>query len=323
MIELQTEWGWLAALYLFLGGLGAGMFLVVSLLAQIHRKRHRKTIAVCYWIATSCLLIGLVLLLIELIHPGRALFLWSSFSNFSSWMTLGAWGIAVALLSFICTAFLSTRKTSRLLSIVWNTYPGLHALLRKIFTATGSLLALFVMVYTGVLLMSPSGIPFWDSWLLPCLFSISALGAGIGAVTIVAIFTKSAQKISRHRRRYLATAVIGIVVLEGGILFLYINNMLLGGTSLFEPQQFAAIASADILVFGNFSLPFWGLVVFCGLVLPLVLSSISLILEKHKSWLAICAGAVFTLIGECTLRFLILHTGMSADFVGQTLLSML
>ena len=32
MVELQTTWGWLPAIYLFLGGLGAGAFLTVSIL---------------------------------------------------------------------------------------------------------------------------------------------------------------------------------------------------------------------------------------------------------------------------------------------------
>ena len=31
MVELQTTWSWLPAIYLFLGGLSAGAFLTVSI----------------------------------------------------------------------------------------------------------------------------------------------------------------------------------------------------------------------------------------------------------------------------------------------------
>ena len=124
MIELQTAWGWPVALYLFLGGLGGGMFLAATVLGFVRRKRHRRARAVSFWAAFACVAVGLLSLLAEVVLPCRALLVWQSFSHLSSWMALGAWGALAALVLFFATAFLTTKKTSRLLSIVWEAHPG-------------------------------------------------------------------------------------------------------------------------------------------------------------------------------------------------------
>ena len=40
-MELQTIWSWQPALYLFLGGMGAGAFVMAAVLFLIDRTRHR------------------------------------------------------------------------------------------------------------------------------------------------------------------------------------------------------------------------------------------------------------------------------------------
>lgn len=42
---LQTMWGWQPALYLFLGGMGAGAFIMAAVLFLIDRARHRLIVA--------------------------------------------------------------------------------------------------------------------------------------------------------------------------------------------------------------------------------------------------------------------------------------
>ena len=323
MIELQTTWGWQVALYLFLGGLGAGVFIVATLLGLVRRKRHRRAIAVSYWVAVACIAAGLLSLLSEVIHPGRVLVIWQSFSHLSSWMALGAWGALMALLAFFVTAFLTTKKTSELLSGVWEARPGLRRRLRTAFSLVGLALALFMAFYTGMLLKGAEGIPFWNSWLLPCLFVISALGAGVNVVAALAVLTGSAKKVSRKRRRLIAGVVIIAATVESVLLFLYLESMLQGGLSAASTQRFAAQTSAELLVFGNCSSLFWGLVVAGGLAAPLVASVLSIFLKSGAGWKVLVVGAVLTVLGDCTLRFLILHVGMSADYIGQALLLIL
>ena len=323
MIELQTAWGWQVALYLFLGGLGSGTFIAATVLGFVRRKRHRRAIAVSCWAAAACLAAGLLSLLSEVVHPGRAVLMWQSFSNLASWMAWGAWGALAALIVFSMTAFLATKSTSRLLSDVWEEHPGLRRRLRSALSLVGLVLALFVALYTGMLLKAAQGVPFWNSWLLPCLFVASALGAGLNAVAAIAVLTGSARKVSRRRRRLFAGIVIGAVAVEGALLFFYMATMLQGGSGALPAQQFAAQASAEVLLSGICSVPFWGLVIAGGLVAPLLLSVSSLFLRGRAGWRILASGAVLTVVGDCALRFLFLYAGMSADYIGQALLSIL
>ena len=59
---LQTTWGWEPALYLFLGGMGAGCFIMAAVLFLIDKKKHRLVTCVSMWAAFACLAAGLVLL---------------------------------------------------------------------------------------------------------------------------------------------------------------------------------------------------------------------------------------------------------------------
>ncbi|WP_139652384.1 NrfD/PsrC family molybdoenzyme membrane anchor subunit [Raoultibacter phocaeensis] len=323
MIELQTAWGWQVGLYLFLGGLGAGTFAAATVLSLVRRKRHRRALAVSYWVAVACIAVGLLSLLAEVVRPDRALLVWQSFSRPASWMALGAWGALAALVVFSITAFLATGKTSEVLSEVWEGHPGLRKRLRTAFSLVGLAPALFVALYTGMLLKEAQGVPFWDSWLLPCLFLASALGAGVNAVSAFAVITGSAEKGSRRRRRLFAGIVIGAVTVEGALLFVYVATMLQGGSGALTAQQFAARASAELLLFGSCSAPFWGLVVAGGLVAPLALSVSSFFLKSSAGWKLLALGALLTVAGDCTLRFLVLHVGMGADYLGQALLSIM
>ena len=49
----------------------------------------------------------------------------------------------------------------------------------------------------------------------------------------------------------------------------------------------------------------------------------SLFVRGKAGWRILVFGALLTLVGDCTLRFLFLHVGASADYVGQALLAIL
>ena len=100
------------------------------------------------------------------------------------------------------------------------------------------------------------------------------------------------------------------------------TNMIQGGSGSLPAQQFAAGASAELLVFGAYALPFWGLVVAGGIVVPLFSSVLSLFVKSRVGWRILVVGALFTVVGDCALRFLFLFAGMSADYVGQALLAL-
>ena len=100
MEELHLVWSWQPALYLFLGGMGAGTFVVAALLFLRNRSKGKTVVNVSMWASVACLCIGLLLLVSELINPLRGLMLWQSFSNSTSWMTFGAWAVFAAVVVF-------------------------------------------------------------------------------------------------------------------------------------------------------------------------------------------------------------------------------
>ena len=93
-----------------------------------------------------------------------------------------------------------------------------------------------------------------------------------------------------------------------------------------------AASSAALLVSGGLAACFWGMVVACGLVLPLVMASAGLVLHrrggkkpcpKRLQGALMAIGAAGALIGGCELRFLILAAGIHADVVAETVKSLI
>lgn len=309
---MQTIWGWQPALYLFLGGVGAGAFFVAGLVHFI-TKAHKRTVCVAMWCSVAFLAAGLGLLLLELSAPLRAMMMWQSFSNLgSSWMAIGAWLLFGAIVCFVIAAVANTEPLCRLLGLPQK----VRAALRAIFTAMGMLLAICVAVYTGILLMKAPGVPFWNTMLLPLLFTVSALDTGVAFVGILlAVFEPE----EHAAPRVLEIATACLIVLEAIVLTLFLSSMLSGGNPLFETMEpgygATAAASANSWLSGQLAVPFWGLLVVLGLAAPFALA-VAQVAHRFRSGRALTiAAAVFVLIGGCTLRFITLLAGAHVDIV--------
>ena len=316
MAELQSVWGWQPALYWFLGGMGAGAFVVAALLYFLDRQSNRKTICIASWAATACLVAGLLLLLSELTNPLRGMLLWQSFSNGTSWMTFGAWVVFAAVIVFGLMAVLSTEQWVKPVSKKWKGYPKARNRMRSVLAVVGIALGLCVAVYTGILLMSVPGVPLWNTLLLPCLFTVSALDTGAALVEIVAVAPKRAV-LSNKTHRLLEASVVVLVVLEVVVLAAFLATM--QGSDLTTATGATAAASARLLAQGMLAPFFWLLVGACGLALPLAMAIAGMVLRKRRKSgrTAMLVGAAGALVGGCALRFLVLMAGLHADVVAQ------
>lgn len=317
---LQTVWGWQPALYLFLGGMGAGAFVMAATLYLIDKKRHALIVGVSMWAAVVSLGVGLLLLVVELIHPLRGVMMWSAFSHFTSWMTYGAWGAFAALVVFGISALVATRPLAKALRAKWAWYAHHENGLRKVLAIVGIPLGLFVAVYTGMLLMSSGGVPLWDTWLLPLLFTVSALDTGVALVEIVVVALMRRDQLAPRARSLMERIVVVLVILESIVLVAFFSVMLCSDAS--EPWGACAVESAALLMNGSLSPYFWGMVVVCGLAVPFTMAVAGLVLHKKddRAKNAIMAiGAAGALIGGCELRFLMLAAGLHADLVVSAL----
>lgn len=321
MIVLQTVWGWPSALYLFLGGLSGGTCLASMALLFYGYKRYRRVIAVSQWIAFILLVAGLLVLLLELSNPARALLMWKSFSNDASWMARGAWMLLGAVLLFGFMAVFLSDALSSVAKKAWDALPFRKKRIRRVLAIICGGFALGVIAYTGFLLQSAVGIPFWQSPLLPTLFILSALSGGVNVIALVSLFIHG-RKVSYRERRFLSMGVIALLVAEGIVLTFFIGDAL-AGDSRSAVESAARIMSAESLLHGTYAVLFWGLFVGCGLVIPFLTSLGSLLVKKKDGHIFLLLSAFCSLIGECAFRMAIVYAGAHADYVAQAIVGLL
>ena len=298
-IVLQTNWSWIIAVYLFLGGLAAGTLFTVSILNLMTRDRFKNTICFGAWAGVIALVVGVVALLLEVGVPFRAIVLFKSFVNLNSWMTIGAWLLIVGILSsgLYALSYTDWVTTRFKFLLKWRTI--LAAILIPI--------SLGIALYTGVLLSVLWARPIWNTWFLPTLFTLSAIDTGVALVTAYIILRepKTKEGITRIKKALeIATAIL--VILEGTILGSYLGTMLASGSEV-------ASTSAQVLTSGSLSLPFWIIIVGLGLAVPFLVSLVSIIRSglAQKTWgILPLVGILSCIAGGFTLRMLILLVGL-------------
>ena len=99
--QIQTEWGWLVAIYLFLGGVGAGAYTIAALNSFLGKTLEPST-AVGLWISFPALLIGSLCLLADLGSPSRAVL--AGMKPRTSWIARGFWIISLFMAIFSAQA---------------------------------------------------------------------------------------------------------------------------------------------------------------------------------------------------------------------------
>lgn len=316
MVELQTVWNWLPAIYLFSGGLSAGAFLTASILRLARPGRFEKTVTGGLWTAVIALAVGLLSLVSEVEKPFQAMILFRSFVNGSSWMTVGAWLLLVTFIVFVLTALFATDRIAEWIGTVFKPLGRARDGIGKVLTIIGIPCAVAVAVYTGVLLGAAPAIPLWGTWLLPVLFTVSAFDTGVAAVSIIATIVEN-DRDSRGMRTALEVAVVCLVVLEAIALITFVVTMQGAGTD--------EARSIGLLVDGVLSVQFWLLVVVVGLAVPLVAALAQLVVSRRKNGKELVpavpvGGAACALVGGFALRFLVLTAGLHAALVSPATL---
>lgn len=196
------DWRWYILAYFFLAGLAGGCYTLGTVLRLSGRGEYESTARLCFLLTLPLLILCPVLLTLDLGQPLR---FWHMLVdtgvegpglNFHYWspMSLGVWGLAVfgvfAAISFLESAAL--QRPARSPRDVWFVRL-LGGPLGRLVNLIGTLFALFVAGYTGVLL-SVSNQPVWsDSWALGGLFLASGLSGAAALVTVVAHWRRGSQ----------------------------------------------------------------------------------------------------------------------------------
>jgi polysulfide reductase chain C len=307
----EHHWGWLIAIYLFLGGMGAGSFLVASafeLSGVRYRHDFSPTAMAGAGVSGPLILIGTLLLIFDLgagmREPWRIVFM---FTNFRSVMTWGIWILTLFLpLCFLYgllelmhghPAILAWMRRKqevlpKLLRLVPESLP--YRRIKRVVCSVGSVLAIGTAVYTGVLLSVVRAVPLWNTPILPLLFLVSAVSTGMG----LSFDLSATLAVPEIHRRYSAMPLIHM-------FFIGLETALLGLLLILALNQGGEAAeSARLILMGSQSVVFWVLVIGFGMAYPFIVHVYAFARHSHGFLSGILSGAGIVIAG-LFVRYLI------------------
>ncbi|MGH7265575.1 MAG: NrfD/PsrC family molybdoenzyme membrane anchor subunit [Candidatus Rokuibacteriota bacterium] len=232
IILLQQKWSESphVPLYLFLGGLAAGTFVVAAVadLAGLASRRAGTVARLGGYAVLPVLALAGFFLTAHLGKPERGLAFPLFFTNYNSWMTRGGWIVGASAPFMVVYAGL------------W--YLGVAPGLRRIVGLVGLGPAAGLGLYTGFLLSGSMFVPLWDREYLPVLFLNSGVNTGlalVGLLTLLAWPWAGVPGTSvRPAARWLGAALLVFVVLEGVELYRFMRD--LAGQGLLRGHTAAA-----------------------------------------------------------------------------------
>ena len=280
--QLQSDWGWLIAVYLFLGGVGGGAYTIAAINSFMGAELVFST-TVGLWIGFPALLIGTLFLIADLGSPAKAVL--AGMKPGTSWISRGTWIIALfmvmSFLHLVLTQFASMGDT----------------VLIDIIAIAGIVFAVGTMAYTGILLGASKGIPFWRTGAVPVVFVVSATVTGHFAIMLgMTLFGETVTLVAPLRT--MAFEAAALVVLE----VLAILFFLQAAFRQPDPRESAErILRKTMFVVGYIIL---------GLATPLALMLVVYCSTAASEFPVVVAiGALLGLIGGLILRQAVLVCG--------------
>jgi len=166
--------------------------------------------------------------------------------------------------------------------------------------------ALSTAIYTGILIMSVRYVPFWDTWLLPLLFTVSALSTGAMAVMLLSttynIFTTSTG-FPEQMAKTLTSIEQVMVIIEAVILASYLFTR-------YRLKEYG-MYSVQLLLSGNLRYVFWMGIVICGFLLPVILEGIYS--RLHDQYFLLFLAGTFLLLGGFFIRYATIYAGIKEE----------
>lgn len=294
----ERVWGWEIPIYLFLGGLVAGLMLAVSTSvlmlgeARVTRSMKRGLIA-----APVLLSLGMGALFIDLTYKLHVFRFYTTLRATAP-MSLGSWvlllvypaqiGLVLALPADWVEPWIAK------IPILRRAREWSLAHVKQLAWA-GLSLGIALGVYTGVLLSATVARPLWSSGALGFLFLASGASTGVAALMVL--------ERDERMNALLARADIALIAAE-----LLVIVMWMVGLSTQGPIYRDA---AQLVLVGAYAPAFVGVVIFGGLVVPAALEALSLRGKAlHSRWVP-----SMVLAGGLLLRFVIVYAGQDVSFV--------
>lgn len=285
-------WGWEIALYLFLGGLAAGL-LVLS--GWMHRRCSPGRLSPALaWLAPllapAVLSIGMFALFLDLENEWHVWRFYTAF-RITAPMSWGAWILALV---YPASALFAWAAWSEFGPAGRRFVSGAPFPFRRAIASLNVGLGVALGVYTGILLGALGARPLWNSPLLGPLFLLSGLSA---AAALLLILEKD-----HEWRHTLARLDLRLIAAEAAALALFLLTLSTGGH--------AQRAAAALFFGGPYTAVFWLAVIFTGMALPVWLER----LEQRGAVPASVVAPVLVLFGSLALRAILVFAGQASSW---------
>lgn len=297
--ELEL-WGWPIALYLFLGGLAAGLIFFSSYF-YLKGKQEEWTVTVkkAVLFAPVALIVGLLALMVDLHNP---LYAWRLFTTFNveAPMSWGAWTLLIITPLSIAWGF----------AFLPDLYPQWASWIKGTFAEKATswiktkmkpiayiqmFLAIVLGIYTGILLSAFNARPLWNTSVLGFVFLVSGLST---AAVVILWLSRNTEE-----RKTMGMLDAGLIIIEIGLLIHMFMGLLAGPES--------SVMAAQLFLFGKYAVWFWVVVVLLGLVLPLIMEFYDLKTHKVPTYLI----AISVLVGGLAFRLVITGAGQWISYI--------
>lgn len=290
-------WAWQIPVYLFLGGLVAGMMAIGGWF--LFADRHRRAGSVSYLLpglGLVLLSLGMFALFLDLEHKPYfwrlyTTFQWTSPMSWGAWILIAVYPALAAALLLHPPAWLAARVPS--LAALSKRLLADTAFVRGV-AAANMVLGGLLGVYTGVLLSALGARPLWNSALLGPLFLASGLSSAAALVHLVARERDESEFLARADNRFLQA--------ELAILALFLVGL---ATSTRVHQQ-----AVSLLLGGPYTALFWVGVVGAGITVPLVVQTLAVGHRVRHTPVA----PLMVLAGGLLLRFVFVTAGQASHW---------
>jgi len=296
----QLEWGFggrrkirdgALLLALFIGGIGAGQFVVSA------------------WLLSYPLgaVVGLLFVAVgksaaHLAYLGRpSRFLRLFMRPKSSWVSRGL--IAMMFLIVFGLAYLAP-YLAPMVGIDWTAWSMTDAI-NGLFLGIAIIAAFIVMIYDGFVLNSCKSISSWHTMLLPVMFFVYSIAGGVAMSALMTIFDPGGMLNTEDMITQIIRLDTFLLSAMCAMIVFYIMNL--------YSSDLTGRESLRRLMMGRTAVFFIGLALVTGLLVPMILTAFHQVegIGTVATYL-LAASAILELAGDLSVRHSILKTGLHA-----------
>lgn len=294
-------WEWQIPLYLFLGGLVAGIMIIAAAQELLWPGKWDRKLSLWASVAAFAgLSLGMLALFLDLSHK---LYVWRFYLALKplSPMSWGSWILMLVypllILWFLGSMDLESAPDRLKRSVL---FPFVRKLAefsvkgRRPLLVLNAVVGVMLGIYTGILLQALMARPLWSTGLLGPIFLASGMSSGAAFLMLL----KQSSRVSRDLVKW----DVAVLCVELVLLLLFFIEKFSG--------DLLQRASAGLLVNGPFAGSFFGLVIAAGIVVPLIIE----IGELSGRIRGTAVAPLLVLIGSFSFRFILVMAGQVSNY---------